>query len=141
MFRSQATRLSMSGLPTFSVIEQVYSPAPVDGSARDLTAAQRTAAVTASSDYFIKRGWITSPITNIVDPATMAPERYQAVRAPVVYALRGPGQGAGRDELLPGQSRGRRRVVGHAFQLRLDTDGAYGAHSVAAPGRLAPGAG
>ena len=65
------------GVPTFSVIEQVYSAAPLDGSTRDLTATQRTAAVAASSDYFLERGWITSPITNIVDPATMAPERYR----------------------------------------------------------------
>ena len=65
------------GLPTFSVIEQVYAAAPLDGSTRDLTAAQRTAAVTASSDYFLERGWITSPITSIVTPATMAPDRYR----------------------------------------------------------------
>ena len=47
------------GLPTFSVIEQVYS----DG----LTAAQRDAMLTCTSDYLLMRGWTDGPLTNLVD--------------------------------------------------------------------------
>ena len=100
------------GLPTFSVVEQVYAAAPLDGSARDLTAAQRTAAVTASSDYFLARGWIASPIVNIVDPATMAPERYRPSVLQWYMRFAAPGQGRGRDELLHGKSGGHGRFVG-----------------------------
>ena len=102
------------GLPTFTVIEQVYAAAPLDGSTRDLTAAKRAAAVTASSDYFLKRGWITSPITNIVDPATMAPERYRPSVLQWYMRFAAQGQGSGRDELLHGESGGCRRGVGAA---------------------------
>ena len=56
------------GLPTFSVIEQVYSVT--------LAEYQRTVAMQCSSDYFLSRGWIAAPWTIITDTLTI-PSRYE----------------------------------------------------------------
>ena len=103
------------GLPTFSVIEQVYSAAPVDGSARDLTAdaADR-------SRHRVERLLHQARLDHVAHhqhrrPCDDGARAVSAVRAPVVHAIRGSGQGRSRDELLHGQPRGRRRVVGYAY--------------------------
>ena len=56
------------GLPTFSVIEQVFTTV--------LTDPQETAAMSCSSDYFVKRGWLSAPWTDIAVPPTV-PTRYE----------------------------------------------------------------
>ena len=57
------------GLPTFSVIERVYTTV--------LTATQRVSMLGCTNDYLTRRGWLTAPMASLVDTATMVPVRYQ----------------------------------------------------------------
>ena len=57
------------GLPTFSVIERIYSTV--------LTEDQRTEMLLAWSDYMLGRGWITTPLTQLTDTLGMVLARYE----------------------------------------------------------------
>lgn len=56
------------GLPTFSVVERVYTTV--------LTDSERAEAMTCSSDYFLRRGWLSEPWTTLIDTLNV-PTRYE----------------------------------------------------------------
>ena len=57
------------GLPTFSVIERLYSVV--------LTETQRTSMLSCTNDYLVERGWLSAPMDSLVDTATMVSTRYE----------------------------------------------------------------
>ena len=64
-----ARRVVNVGLPTFSVIERVYATV--------LTEDQRAGMLSAWSGYMLRRGWITTPLTQLTDTLGMVPARYE----------------------------------------------------------------
>ena len=81
------------GLPTFSRSRRSTQPLRWTAAPATSPRISGSAAVTASSDYFLERGWITSVAhryRDIVDPATMAPERYRPSVLQWYMRLRGP---------------------------------------------------
>ena len=71
-----------AGLPTLTVIGSLYTNV--------LTDAQETVAMSCSSDYFVKRGWLSEPWTNIAVPPSV-PTRYEPSKSSMGHAVRGKG--------------------------------------------------